>query len=282
MQRIHFYKMTGTGNDFIVVDNRKRIIDADHCHDFVRGVCRRGVSVGADGVILIENDPEVDFRWRFFNADGSEPEMCGNGARCVARLAYLTGIVDMPRMSFRTGAGIIAAEILDTKVKVQMPVPTDVRLNMEVDVRGRQYAIDFINSGVPHAVHFLKDKKELEMISVSGLGRALRNYRDFQPDGANVNFAFVENLHRLYVRTYERGVEGETLACGTGAIASALLASVRGEVKSPVEVRVQSGETLTVYFKMTKGNVSFEKVYLEGNALVVYEADLWSEAANIS
>jgi diaminopimelate epimerase len=278
MQRIHFYKMTGTGNDFIVIDNRKRIIDSDHCYDFVRRVCRPGVSVGADGVILVENDHEADFRWRFFNADGSEPEMCGNGARCAARFAYLTGITEMPRMSFRTGAGIIEAEILDTKVKVRMPAPTNMRRNLEVDFKVRSFALDFINTGVPHAVCFLKDEKELEAVNVARMGRALRTHGSFQPDGTNVDFVFLENPHRLNVRTYERGVEGETLACGTGAIASALLAAVRGEAESPVEVRVRSGETLNVYFKKTGGSVPFEDVYLEGSALVVYEADLWPEA----
>ena len=278
MQRIHFYKMTGTGNDFIVIDNRKRIVDTDHFHDFVRCVCRSGVSVGADGVILIENDPDADFRCRFFNADGSEPEMCGNGARCAVRFVYLTGIVDKPRMSFRVGTEIIAAEILDKKVKVQMPVPVDLRQGLNVEVRGRSFALDFINSVVPHAVCFLKDEKELETVNIARLGRALRLHRSFRPDGTNVNFVFVENPHRLRVRTYERGVEGETLACGTGAVAATLLAAVRGETESPVEVCVQSGETLTVYFKRTDGNIPFEDVCLEGSALVVYEAALWPEA----
>jgi len=283
MQRIHFYKMTGTGNDFIVIDNRKRVVDADNFHDFVRGVCRSGVSVGADGVILIKNDPEADFQCRFFNADGSEPEMCGNGARCAARLAYLIGIVDNPRISFRTGAGIITAWISDTNVKVQIPAPTDLRRNLDIKIKRQQFTLDFINSGVPHAVCFLKDENELDSINVADLGRALRFHKNFQTDGTNVNFAFVENPHSLRVRTYERGVEGETLACGTGAIASALTAALRGEAKSPVEVKVRSGETLTVHFKAANGpdeNVPFEDVCLEANALVVYEADLWPEAMN--
>lgn len=278
MQRIHFYKMTGTGNHFIVIDNRKRVVDADNCHGFVRGLCRSGTSVGADGVILIENDPDVDFHCRFFNADGSEPEMCGNGARCAARFAYLTGIVENPRMSFRFGAENITAELWDTKVKVQMPAPKDLRRNLDVDVRGRTVNVDFINTGVPHAVCFLNDAKELEAVNVARLGRVLRTHESFQPDGTNVDFAFVENDHRLGVRTYERGVEGETLACGTGAIASVLLAAARGEAKSPVEVQVCSGEALTVYFKAADKSVAFKDVCLEGNALVVYEADLWSEA----
>ena len=279
MQRIHFFKMTGTGNDFIVIDNRMRVLDADNCYDFVRGLCRSGTSVGADGVILIENDPDVDFRCRFFNADGSKPEMCGNGARCAARLAYLTGIVDNPRMSFRFGEEIIAAELWDTNVKAQMPDPTDLRRNLNINVKGRIIALDFINTGVPHAVCFLKDKKELEAVNVARLGRALRTHEYFAPDGTNVDFVFVENKHRLSVRTYERGVEGETLACGTGAIAAALLAAARSETESPVEVRVRSGEALTIHFEVTDEKVPFKNVNMEGNALVVYEADLWSEAA---
>ena len=284
MQRIHFYKMTGTGNDFIVIDNRVRVVDSDHCHDFVCSICRRGVGVGADGVILIENDPDADFRCRIFNADGSEPEMCGNGARCAARIAYLTGIVDMPRMSFRVGAGIITAELLDTKVKVQMPAPEDLRHNLDVRVESRAFALDFINSGVPHAVCFLKDEKELKAFDVEHFGGALRVHGSFRPNGTNVDFVFVENPHRLSIRTFERGVEGETLACGTGAVASALLAAVRGEVESPVEVRVRSGETLIVYFKKTDAKIPkipFEDICLEGNAFVVYEADLWSEAMSV-
>ena len=184
----------------------------------------------------------------------------------------------MPRMSIRTGSGIIAAELLDTKVKVQMPMPADMRLNLDVDVKGRAFTLDFINIGVPHAVYFLKDKKELESVNVTRLGSALRAHDIFQPDGTNVNFVFLENSHRMGVRTYERGVEGETLACGTGVIASALLAAGRGMTESPVEVRVRSGETLNVYFKANAGNVPFEEVFLEGDALVVYEADLWPEA----
>ena len=282
MQRINFYKMTGAGNDFIVIDNRKRIIDSDHCHDFVLGVCRPGVSVGADGVILIENDSESDFRCRFFNADGSEPEMCGNGARCAARFAYLTGIVDKPRMSFRVGAGTITAELWDTRVKVQMPTPADLRRNLRADVKGHSFSLDFINSGVPHAVCFMKDKRELENTNVERVGRALRTHKIFEPNGTNVDFVFVENAQRLNIRTYERGVEGETLACGTGAVAAALLAAVRGQAESPVDVCARSGEILTVYFEKTNENVPFKDVFLQGRTFVVYEAELWTETMGVN
>jgi diaminopimelate epimerase len=282
MSRVHFYKMTGTGNDFIILDNRKRIIDSDNCQDFIRSICRRKVSVGADGVILIENDSEADFRWRFFNSDGSEPDMCGNGARCAARFAYLTGIVDKPRMAFRTKAGIIKAELWDTKVKVQMPVPHSMKKDLILNAEGRSFSLDFINSGVPHAVCFLNDEKELEEADIQRWGHALRFHPHFQPEGTNVDFVWIRNDHQIMVRTYERGVEGETLACGTGCIASALLSAIRSRVVSPVEVQVRSGELLTIYFQpppdpQIAQDASFKEVFLEGEALVAYEADLWHE-----
>jgi diaminopimelate epimerase len=281
MQRIRFFKMTGTGNDFILIDNRKRLIDADHCQDFVRSVCRQKLSVGADGVILIENDSEVDFRWRFFNADGSEAEMCGNGARCAARFAFLTGIVDKPRLAFRTPAGIIKAELLDTKVKVQMTAPHSLLMNIKTGAAGRSFALDYINTGVPHAVWLAASEQELESADVAGWGNALRFHSRFQPAGTNVDFIFVHNPKFISVRTYERGVEGETLACGTGAIASALISAVRGLVVSPVEVKTRGGELLTIYFQLSHesqhSDIQFKEVFLEGEARVAYEADLWHE-----
>lgn len=281
-QRIHFFKMTGAGNDFIVIDNRKGLVDADHCRDFVRHACRHKLSVGADGMILIENDPEVDFKWRFFNADASEAEMCGNGARCAARFASLTGIVQKPRMAFRTLAGIIKAELLGDRVKVQMTSPHSLQLDLNLEADGRSFRVDSINTGVPHAVCFAADENELESINVLRYGHALRFHKHFQPAGTNVNFACVRDAHHLVVRTYERGVEGETLACGTGCIASGLTAAARGRVVSPVEVKTRGGESLRVYFEMSGGTqspaeVPFKEVYLEGEARIAYEADLWTE-----
>jgi diaminopimelate epimerase len=281
-QRIHFYKMTGTGNDFVLIDNRKGLVNADRCQDFIRNVCRHKLSVGADGVILIENDSEVDFRWRFFNSDASEAEMCGNGARCAARFAYLTGIVEKPRMAFRTLAGIIQAELLDKSVKVQMTLPHSLNMDLKIKAAGRSFNLDFINTGVPHAVCFVADEKALEAADVQRWGHALRFHSHFKPAGTNANFVWVRDERFLVVRTYERGVEGETLACGTGAIASALIAAARNRVASPVEVKTRSGESLKIYFQANgeppqPGDTQFKDVYLEGEARVVYEADLWNE-----
>lgn len=276
---IHFFKMNGTGNDFIVIDNRNRIVDADNCQEFVRRACRRKLSVGADGVILIENDPDVDFKWRFFNADASEAEMCGNGARCAARFAHLAGIVSRPKMRFRTLAGIIGAELLGNRVKVQMTPPHGLQTGIALEAAGRRFELDFINTGVPHAVCFVSSERELEEADVDGWGRALRFHPHFQPAGTNANFVFIRDPKSLAVRTYERGVEGETLACGTGAIASTLAAAARGRVSSPAEVKTRSGESLTIHFEVDRasGEPRFSEVYLEGEARIAYEADLWPE-----
>ncbi len=273
--KMHFYKMTGAGNDFILIDNRKGLLDGDRSGEFVQMACRRSLSVGADGLILIENDPEVDFKWRFFNADGSEAEMCGNGARCAARFAHLTGIVNKTKMSFRTIAGVIGAEILGRRVKVQMTQPHGLKQNIHVEADMLSFDLDFINTGVPHAVCFEADADELESADVQSSGSLIRFHACFQPAGANVNFVYVQNRNRIVIRTYERGVEGETLACGTGAIASALASAARTLVSSPVEVKTRGGEVLTVHFKQAKKE--FSEVFLEGEAKVAYEADLWDE-----
>jgi diaminopimelate epimerase len=276
---IPFFKMTGSGNDFIVIDNRSLSIDADHCQDLVRFACRRKLSVGADGLILIENDAEVDFKWRFFNADGSEAEMCGNGARCAARFAYLQGIAAGPKMMFRTIAGIIQAIILGERAKVRVTSPHSLKTDISLQLENRSLAVHFIDTGVPHVVHFVADRAALEMIDVYTLGRGLRYHPQFQPAGTNANFAVVRDPHHLAVRTYERGVEAETLACGTGSIASVLIAAAKNLVESPAEVLTQSRETLTVHFEQQKnqGLPEFAEVYLEGDAKVVYEAKLWDE-----
>jgi diaminopimelate epimerase len=271
---IHFHKMTGAGNDFIFIDNRNGGIDSDRCGDFVRSVCRRKLSVGADGMVLIENDPEADFKWRFFNSDASEAEMCGNAARCAVRFAYLTGIVRVRKMTFRTLAGIIEGEILNDTVKVRMTPPHGLQSDIRLQGSGHALAFDFIDTGVPHAVHFLKHEGELESADIAGLGRIFRFHPHFQPAGSNIDFACVADAHHMTVRTYERGVEGETLACGTGVLASVLTAATRERVASPVSVKTRGGEFLTVHFRQA-GSGKFEEVRLEGEARLVYEADLY-------
>lgn len=273
--KLPFYKMTGSGNDFIIIDNRQKIVDSDNCKTLVRAACRRKYSVGADGLILIENDHEVDFKWRFFNADGSEAEMCGNGGRCAARFVVLNNIVEEHKIVFRTGAGFIHAETRGEKVKLEMNPPSNVEMNLSLSLKKGSLEVNFINTGVPHVVVFVGDLDELSGYDVVSVGRELRYHERFQPAGTNANFVAVLGDHEIEIRTYERGVEDETLACGTGSIASAVLSAVQKSVVPPVRVRTRSGEILTVHF--TRDGHSFTNVFLEGDAKVVYEGILWQE-----
>ena len=269
---IEFTKMNGSGNDFILIDNREGSLDVGDVVAFVQRVCERKVSVGADGLILIERSERAAFKWRFFNADGSEVEMCGNGGRCAARFAFLKGIAG-ETLSFETVAGIIDAEVKGDVVKLRLTDPVQLVTDDHILIANQKLFVHSVNTGVPHVVYFVRDPDGFD---VCGTGRAIRYHEHYHPAGTNANFASVIDGHTLRVRTYERGVEDETLACGTGSVASALIAARKGHVQSPVDVRVQSGETLRIYFEQTpKG---FTKVYLEGKTKVVYQGSLWDEA----
>ncbi len=271
MQKTWFYKMSGSGNDFVMIDNRDSRLDIEPAV-LAQRICRRGMSVGADGVILVEPSSRADFRMRIFNADGSEAEMCGNGGRCVARFAEILGIAGT-RMAFETLAGIIRAEVDGTRVKLQISQPHTLQLRQSVEVDGVVHQVHSINTGVPHGVIFCSD---LEQVAVQALGRRIRFHPAFQPAGTNVDFAAVIDSQTLAIRTYERGVEGETLACGTGAVAAALVAAALGLVRSPVQVRVRSGETLTVYFG--GGGPEFHDVFFEGDVRLIYQGELMEDA----
>ena len=272
MAKIPFSKMTGCGNDFIIIDNRRKILDADKLGDFVRKVCAPKLSAGADGLVLIEPSDKANFKWRFFNSDGSVGEMCGNAARCVARFALLKRIAPL-NMTFETLAGIIEAEVAGRQIKVLMVPPTGLKLNIDVTIDGESRQMHFINTGVPHAVQFVD---QAASVAVKDLGKKIRFHAQFQPAGTNANFVQVVDRKHIKVRTYERGVEDETLACGTGAVASALIAAKTGFVDSPVEVQTSGGEILKIHFQ-SKGD-GFDRVFLEGDARLVYEGELWEEA----
>jgi diaminopimelate epimerase len=269
---IEFYKMSGSGNDFIIIDNRDLSLNVGDLPAFARKVCARKISVGADGLFLIEPSNTVDFKWQFFNSDGSMAEMCGNGSRCVARYAYLKGVASK-KMSFETLAGIISAEVNDDVVKVRLTDPSPVQFVGKLIFDDCQFALDIVDTGVPHAVAFVDN---LETCTVFEWGRKIRRHEYFQPKGTNANFAMVLDRHKIQVRTYERGVEDETLACGTGDVASVLAAASRGLVDSPVDVLVQSGETLRIYF--TKKGDRFGEIYLEGKVKIIYHGFLFEEA----
>ena len=269
---IEFYKMSGSGNDFIIIDNRDLSLNVGDLPAFARRVCARKISVGADGLFLIEPSKSVDFKWQFFNSDGSVAEMCGNGSRCVARYAYLKGIAG-EKMSFETIAGIISAEVKDDVIKVKLTDPSPVSTEIKIEAGGQKFILDCVDTGVPHAVVFVDD---LDNCDVHNDGRSIRYHKNFAPRGTNADFTVVFDRHKIRVRTYERGVEGETLACGTGMVASVLAAAQRGLVESPVDVLVQSGETLRIYFENQNGIL--REIYLEGKVKIIYQGFLFEEA----
>ncbi len=275
MEPIEFWKMSGTGNDFIIIDNRKDAVKEQDMSRLVAQSCRRRESVGADGVIFVTDSKDHDFGWRFFNADGGEVEMCGNGGRCVSRFAYLKGIAGS-EMTFETKVGPISAKVEGRMVKVLMPEPKDETLNVDLEFLPGWRSCDFVNTGVPHVVVQVTD---IEKHPVIEQGREIRYHERFYPEGTNANFMAVTGPDELAVRTYERGVEDETLACGTGAIASALMAHRRGAVSSPVKVHTRGGEILTIHFNNEGIGVrTGERVWLQGNTSVIYTATLHDEA----
>ena len=267
MGRISFTKAVGSGNDFMILDNRgdklKSVIEDFSV--FAKDVCRRKLSIGADGVLVLEDSKKADFKIRIFNPDGSEVTMCGNGARCSVIYAFKNGWCK-ENMRMETGAGILEAGVKRGSVKLKMTDPVGITLNRDIGIGKNLVKTHFVNTGVPHVVHFVE---ELEDYPVKEMGADIRYHTVFEPEGTNANFVQIAGGNRINVRTYERGVEDETLACGTGSVASAVIASLVYGMKSPVEVLTRSGEVLNIYFDTKNNKVS--GVYLEGPAKLVYE-----------
>jgi diaminopimelate epimerase len=270
MQPLTFAKMHGGGNDFILIDNRTQIIRSYEGPELAKRLCRRKFGIGADGLILVEDAHGADFRWRFYNADGSEAEMCGNGGRCAARFAFQAGIAPAT-LRFETNAGIVEAQVNGSSVKLQLPRPNDLHLDIPLEVLSDTVSVHYINTGVPHCVIFTAD---IENAAVVEVGRAVRYHDRFQPAGTNVNFVQVLGSHDIAIRTYERGVENETMACGTGSVAGALISSYKQLVESPVKVRTQGGDVLIVHFVQGKNRI--DNVFLEGETVFVYSGQLAS------
>ncbi len=242
METIPFYKMSGSGNDFIIIDNRIPIVDDADLKNLITGACRRKMS------------------------------LCGNGARCVSRFAFLKGIAG-EKLSFETDVGIVSATITGERVKIKMTEPTDIREEASLDLADRAVSYRYINTGVPHVVI---ETENLEGVDVVDMGREIRRHPLFSPGGTNVNFVRFNDNGTLDIRTYERGVEDETLACGTGAVAAALAAFMKHGLQPPVTLRTRSGEHLRIYFK--DAGTGFWNVFLEGDARVIYKGELNSEA----
>ncbi len=256
---IHFTKMHGAGNDFIVVDDRARTFPIDD-RAFLARIMSRRTGVGSDGIILLQPSDVADLRMRFINPDGAEVEMCGNGARCFARKAHALGAVPSI-MTIETVAGILSATVVGEDIRLDLTEPVGLQLDLDL---GLAWPTDFVNTGVPHVVVWVDDPQSMD---VEEQGRAIRTHTHFAPNGTNANFARVEADGSLTMRTYERGVEAETLACGTGAAAVGVLAARRGWVSLPVAVHCASGYDLVI--DEVRGTTT-----LSGNAETVYEGDI--------
>jgi len=266
---LEFTKMNGAGNDFVLIDNREGKIRLNAGQ--ITRLCDRHRGVGADGVILLTKcvSQKADWAWDFYNSDGSAADMCGNGARCFARFVQrLTGA--KKSLTFETRAGVINAVFQKDRVSIGLTPPKDLRLKDKIKVAGQYLVVNSLNTGVPHCVVFVPEI--LDQIPVEEWGPEIRFHKHYAPKGANVNFAQIEGRGTIRVRTYERGVEGETLACGTGVTASALVASELCHFPSPIKVRVKSGDTLEVSFEKVGGQ--FANVRLTGPADFVFDGKM--------
>jgi diaminopimelate epimerase len=259
-----FTKMNGAGNDFVMLDNRDGSLALDKAQ--IARLCDRHRGIGADGLLAIEPAQNgADFRMRYYNADGGEAEMCGNGARCFARFAQkVTGRTGS--IAFETMAGVITAKFLGDLVQIQMSEPHSLRLDDALDAAGEKLTVHSVNTGVPHAVVFVPD---LAAAEVQKLGAALRYHPHFAPKGTNANFVQKLGPQSIAIRTYERGVEGETLACGTGMVACALVFHELTGAASPVQVQVRGGDTLEIGF--VQDGATYRDVTLTGPADFTFE-----------
>jgi diaminopimelate epimerase len=275
MDGIPFTKMSGVGNDFIIVDNRSGVLSDIGVSELGRRVCARRVSLGGDQLMVIEAPTGVgDFSMRTINVDGTEVKMCGNASRCVARYAYVHGIAGA-KMVIDTLGGPVHAWVEGGLVRVKLRLTSPVTLHHAIGVAGGRFVVHTVDvSGAPHAVVCLDEVAEAPGERIHGLGAAIRHHPDF-PGGINVNFVEMLGRHEMWQRTFERGVEGETLACGTGAVASSVVGSLLGHVDSPVRLKVLGGE-LQVSFE--RRGEEFDELLLAGGARFIAEGVLHPEA----
>ena len=243
MRKLAFTKMHGAGNDFVLIDDRAETFPV-HDHLLLAMLAAPRTGIACEGVILLQKSSVADFRMVFFNPDGTEADLCGNGARCVAAFAREIGVVASPAMTFETRAGLVDAEVsLSGAVKVWMPEPKNRRYGLQVKVGDAFVSGDYVEAGVPH---FIVPCENIASVDVEGLGRALRLSDAFAPNGTNVDFVQFIPAHKALIRTYERGVEAESGACGTGAVATAVVAVETKKMSLPIHVRTVQGYTLTV------------------------------------
>ncbi len=271
MKGIRFAKVIGSGNDFILVDARRRPLPGSAAR-LARGWCERRRGIGADGLLVLSSSRKADARMRIYNPDGSEASMCGNGLRCAAWYLHSQDH-GRRRLRVETGAGVLEARVVGPeRVRVFTGTPRRLRLGLSLRHQGRRLFLHAVHSGVPHAVLFTS---RLEAVDPSVTGPVIRHHRLFGSEGTNVDWVKVHSPHELSIRTYERGVEQETLACGTGAVAAVVIGAALGRLTPPVRVRTRGGETLNVGFRrLRRGSSPWQELYLEGPARILFEGGL--------
>ncbi len=272
MKSINFIKMCGAGNDFIVIDAKKNI----NYKKLAQQACHRTDGVGADGLIILDKSKKADYKMRIINADGSEAEMCGNGARCIAAYILKTRKPKKKLFSIETLAGIILAQKKKNLITVKLSNPNDYIDSLSIKIEGRPLHLSYIDSGVPHAVCFVSG---LRNINVNAIGSKIRFHKTFSPRGTNVNFAEQIKKDLIGIRTYERGVEAETRACGTGSVACAIIAflklnpETKTKKNAAMRIKTKSGEILAVHFDIQDNNIS--NTWLTGNANFIAEGKFY-------
>ncbi|HHY70897.1 MAG TPA: diaminopimelate epimerase [Thermoanaerobacterales bacterium] len=276
MEKIPFLKLNGCGNDFIIIDNRNDILKNLCISEFAKKVCKRKISVGADGLMLLEKSHTADFKMRYFNADGSEGEMCGNGARCISKFANMIGAAKT-HMEFETISGIYKSQITGDKVKVDFPPVhlTNIKLNKTHNFQYKTTEYHYCLIGVPHVVILADDINKISYEELISIGRTIRSTITLFPQGTNVNFVELINECNIKIRTYERGVEDETLACGTGSTAAAIVLGLLGKAKPPINVYTRGG-MLKIHYKIERDLIN--EINMAGEVRTVFEGEILPDA----
>ncbi|MCM8804524.1 MAG: diaminopimelate epimerase [Candidatus Omnitrophica bacterium] len=257
---MEFSKIVGSGNDFVIIDNREGKIK--NKRDLAIKLCNRKFGIGADGLLFLENSNKADFKMRIFNPDGSEAEMCGNGLRCMLRFIYENSLTNKRKLKIETMAGILDGEIKGKNIKIKMKLIGKLELNIKIPIDNEIIIGNYVNTGVPHTIIFVED---IEKVNISELGPKIRYNKIFGEKGTNVDWVEIVKNGLIKIRTYERGVEEETLSCGTGSVASAIITFLIKGMNSPINVITRSNEILKVYF-----DKNLKNIYLEGKTFYAF------------
>jgi diaminopimelate epimerase len=275
MKALTFTKMSGAGNDFVFID-KKQNNWLQVNNDFVQKICDRRNGIGADGIITIEDSATHNFNMSYFNADGSTGSLCANGARCAILFASESGRLKDNKVEFISNGVEYKGEVIsDSEIKFYLNPPKKIKYNFKIKAGGKLINAHFADTGSPHVVIDINESEgfltSLEKVQVESLGREIRNLPEFSPGGTNVNFVDVKD-GVIHIRTYERGVEAETLACGTGSIAAALIAYVTKKIVVPVQIIPKSNEKLFVNFDVENSKV--RNLSLTGPAKVTFTGEM--------